>query len=142
MVLAAIASQRVCSSWRLVMQRFDTNGYAALTQVFDLKLRRRLGVRTALEGYLFVPSVQFRAEGEDAAQLLVKVAMNGKAFSFFPELNRANLSPEITRDFLPGIQTASIATRSIGLRSVRRCRHQLFIHEGQRNLNERSSCSL
>ena len=56
-----------------------------------------------LLGYLLIPGVQLGAEGEDASQLFVKVAMNGKAFPLFPELNGPNLPAEVVGNFLPGI---------------------------------------
>src|ERR1700732_4546486 len=89
-------------------------------------------------GYSLIPGIQLGAEGEDASQLFVKVAMNGEAFSFFPELNRPNLPTEVIGNFLPGIQASIIAT---GWMSFRECRRQFFHHDGERALYERSDSS-
>src|ERR1700722_4568426 len=73
-------------SGRLVVQRFDTNNNSALRGPLSRSLRliRGLRIPTAPERDLFVPSLQFRTEREDAPQLPVKVAMNRKTFPFFP----------------------------------------------------------
>ena len=65
--------------------------------------------------------------------------MNGKAFPLFPELNRPNLPAEVIGNFLPGIQAPIIVT---GWMRFRECRRQLFNHEGERTLYERSDSSL
>ena len=89
-------------------------------------------------GDSLIPGIQLGAEGEDASQLFVKVAMNGKAFPLFPELNRPNLAAEVVGNFLPGIQPSIIAT---GWMSFRECRRQFFNHDGERTLYERSDSS-
>jgi hypothetical protein len=52
-------------------------------------------------GHSLIPGIQLGAKGEDASELFVKVAMNGKAFPLFPKLDCPNLPAEVIGNFLP-----------------------------------------
>jgi hypothetical protein len=69
-------------------------------------LVRVFGVGFQIGPALLVPGIQFGLISVDRALFFNLEAMNRKVRGFLPALNSSDLTPEVSGDFLPGVQSA------------------------------------